>query len=59
MKWDGDTLEVLATSQKLAHRVAPEVEKAMGGKTTHKWSDHDGSLFATWQSKPTRQARKA
>ena len=26
--WNGDTLEVLTTSQKLAHRIAREVEKA-------------------------------
>ena len=28
IKWDGETLEVLTTSQKLAHRIAREVEKA-------------------------------
>ena len=43
-----DGLEVLTTSQKLAHRVAHELRKAFGGRTTYAWSD-DGSLLATWQ----------
>ncbi len=41
-------LEVLTTSQKLAHRVARELEKAFGGRTSYAWSDGDGSLRATW-----------
>jgi NMD protein affecting ribosome stability and mRNA decay len=45
---DGE-LELLTTSQKLAHRLAHELKKAFGGKVTYAWSD-DGSLFATWDS---------
>jgi NMD protein affecting ribosome stability and mRNA decay len=45
--WSGETLEVLTTSQKLAHRVAREVEKAFGGVVHFSWSDDDGALLAT------------
>jgi hypothetical protein len=44
--WNGNTLEVLTTSQKLAHRIAREVEKAFGGRARFSWSDDDGSLLA-------------
>jgi hypothetical protein len=44
----GEWLEVTTTSQKLAHRVARELEKAFGGKASYSWSDRDGSLWATW-----------
>jgi hypothetical protein len=44
--WNGKTLEVLTTSQKLAHRIAHEVEKAFGGRAHFSWSDNDGSLLA-------------
>lgn len=44
----GDVVEVLTTSQKLAHRIAREIQKAFGGRVTYAWSD-DGSLFATWR----------
>jgi NMD protein affecting ribosome stability and mRNA decay len=44
----GERLEVVTTSQKLAHRVARELEKAFGGETSYAWSDRDGSLRATW-----------
>ena len=54
--WTGDTLEVLTTSQKLAHRIVHELKKVLGGKTTYGWSD-DGSLFATFA--PARAARKS
>ncbi len=53
---DGLTLEVLTTSQKLAHRIAHELKKAFGGKTSYTWSDRDGTLLATWQG--TAPARK-
>ena len=36
--WNGKTLEVLTTSQKLAHRIANEVEKAFGGRAHFSWS---------------------
>lgn len=44
----GRGLEVLTTSQKLAHRVARELEKAFGGHATYAWSSDDGSLRAVW-----------
>jgi len=45
---EGDVLEVLTTSQKLAHRVVHELKKAFHGRGSYSWSD-DGSLFATWE----------
>lgn len=47
--WEGKTLEVLTTSQKLAHRIARELKKAFGGRSTYAWSDRDGTLSATWR----------
>jgi len=50
-------LEVLTTSQKLAHRVARELEKAFGGRAAYAWADDDGSLRAVWsQEGPARGA---
>ncbi len=46
----GDGLRVTTTSQKLAHRVARELEKAFGGSASYAWSDRDGSLSVTWSS---------
>jgi len=43
----GTGLEVLTTSQKLAHRLAHELKKAFGGRVAYNWSD-DGTLYATW-----------
>ena len=37
---------ILTTSQKLAYRIAREVEKAFGGRAHFSWSDDDGSLLA-------------
>jgi hypothetical protein len=45
---EGRTLEVLTTSQKLAHRIAHEIRKAFGGRTTYTWAD-DGVLTTTWE----------
>lgn len=45
---DKDGLEILSTSQKLAHRMVRELEKAFGGSSSYRWSDRDGSLTATW-----------
>jgi hypothetical protein len=45
----GRALEVLTTSQELAHRIAHEIEKAFRGKATYRWSDADGRLLATWR----------
>lgn len=47
LNWNGNTLEVLTTSQKLAHRIAHEVEKAFGGRAHFSWSDDDGTLRAS------------
>lgn len=48
--WDGKNLEVLTTSQKLAHRIARELEKLFGGRARYSWAGDDGSLFATWKA---------
>ncbi len=45
---NGD-IEVLTTSQKLAHRIVHELKKTFRGRVSYKWSDEDGSLFAVWQ----------
>jgi hypothetical protein len=45
----GSSLEVLTTSQKLAHRVAHELKKAFHGTVSYAWSDRDGHLLAVWQ----------
>ena len=42
------TLEVLTTSQKLAHRIARELEKAFGGRAHYEWSAREELLEATW-----------
>jgi len=42
-------IEVLTTSQKLAHRIVRELTKAFRGKASYAWSDRDGALFATWE----------
>ena len=44
----GDALEIITTSQKLAHRIAHELKKAFRGRVSYAWSD-DGTLFATWE----------
>ena len=46
---NGAGLEIITTSQKLAHRVVNELRKAFGGRASYAWSDRDGSLFATWR----------
>lgn len=46
---DRDGLDVLTTSQKLAHRIVNELKKTFRGRASYAWSDTDGSLFATWQ----------
>ena len=43
-----DVLEVITTSQKLAHRIVHELKKLYRGRASYAWSD-DGTLFATWQ----------
>jgi NMD protein affecting ribosome stability and mRNA decay len=46
---DGEGLEVLTTSQKLAHRIVTELKKAFRGRASYSWSGRDGSLEATWR----------
>lgn len=53
-----DGLELTTTSQKLAHRVTRELQKAFGGTSTYSWSDRDGSLRATWSSPRLPGGRK-
>jgi hypothetical protein len=52
--WTGPRLEVLTTSQKLAHRVALELAKAFGGRNSFRWSSEDGSLTAVWHPEMRR-----
>ena len=55
-------LEVLTTSQKLAHRIARELEKAFGGRSHYVWTDREGALDSKWDppttiARPTKGAR--
>jgi NMD protein affecting ribosome stability and mRNA decay len=51
-------LEVLTTSQKLAHRIVHELKKLLGGEATYSWQD-DGTLYATWKyDLPKSKAKK-
>jgi hypothetical protein len=43
-----DVLEVITTSQKLAHRIVHELRKLYRGRASYAWSE-DGTLFATWE----------
>jgi len=43
----GDALEIITTSQKVAHRIVRELKKLYRGRARYEWSD-DGTLFATW-----------
>ncbi|MFI5366156.1 MAG: NMD3-related protein [Candidatus Binatia bacterium] len=53
------TLEILTTSQKLAHRIVHELKKAFGGKSSYAWSDSDGTLSATWQRHDVSTVKRA
>jgi len=48
-------LEVITTSQKLAHRIVVALKKAFGGQASYAWRDRDGSLLATWEWDPCRE----
>ena len=50
-------LEILTTSQKLAHRIARELEKAFGGRARYSWSDREGVANATWTPPAPRAER--
>jgi NMD protein affecting ribosome stability and mRNA decay len=47
----GDGVEVRTTSQKLAHRIVRELEKAFGGRGRFSWSDRDGRLYGAWRTR--------
>ena len=50
-----DGLEILTTSQKLAHRIARELEKAFGGRSHYEWTDREGVLDAEWDPQARRR----
>ncbi len=58
----GRALQVITTSQKLAHRIVHELGKLFrAGIATYSWKD-DGTLFATWEyelpkAKPKKSAK--
>jgi NMD protein affecting ribosome stability and mRNA decay len=54
---EGDALEVRTTSEKLAHRIARELEKALGGRTCYVWSHRERSLLAIWRSDSADELR--
>ncbi len=56
--WSGGELEVLTTSQKLAHRIAREIAKAFGGKPRFSWDDEDGTLLARLKVSATARTGK-
>jgi hypothetical protein len=58
VEWQERALEVLTTSQKLAHRIVNELKKILGGRATYEWSD-DGTLFATWNPARAAGGRRA
>ena len=56
MERDESRLEVLTTSQKLAHRIASEIVKAFGVRASFRWSGEDGSLLAMWETERGKPA---
>ncbi len=44
-----EAIEVLTTSQKLAHRIVRSIQKAYGGETEFKWTEPQGELYAVWE----------
>ena len=57
LEWSGDELEILTTSQRLAHRIVRELTKLMGGVARLHWDTDDGTLFATWEREAKAAAR--
>ena len=49
----------MTTSQKLAHRVARELEEAYGGRAHYVWSDREGVLDARWDPPTSGQEKTA
>ncbi len=60
VEWDRNGLEVLTTSEKLAHRIGREISKTFGGSVAYRWSDRDGSVLVTWDrdEEPAGQPRR-
>ncbi len=56
---EGPVLEVLTTSQKLAHRIVHELKKAFRGRAFYTWTDGDGELYATWERNDLPAAKPA
>ena len=52
----GSDLEILTTSQKLAHRIARELVKLYGRDAVYSWSDRAGALDVVWRQEPPRRA---
>ena len=57
--WKGNELEVLTTSQKLAHRIAREVAKAFGGKPAFRGMTKTELCWRGSRSPPTDAAGQA
>jgi NMD protein affecting ribosome stability and mRNA decay len=51
---DDSGMTIVATSQKLAHRITHELQKAFGGHATYSWSDRDGGLRSRWDVEAER-----
>ncbi len=51
-----DGLEVLTTSQKLAHRIVHELRKTFRGRASYTWTD-DRTLDAVWERQDLGAAR--
>lgn len=49
-------LEVLVTSQKLAHRIAGGLADSFGGRVRYRWADREQVLDASWDP-PARMVR--
>jgi NMD protein affecting ribosome stability and mRNA decay len=43
-----DRLEIMTTSQQLAHRIGHELKKAFGGRVRYVWTDRENALDASW-----------
>jgi len=51
--------EILTTSQKLAHRIGRELEKAFGGRARFTWTAPEGNLEVVWDPPRARSSRAA
>ncbi len=56
---EGPVLEVLTTSQKLAHRIVHELKKAFRGRASYTWTDDDGELYVTWERNDLQAVKPA